>query len=100
VFLQIRQKNTPQTIRYIEERGWLVNENLNNYGWTALHLAAFQGDSDLVEYLLRKGADSTLTNNSGNTPLMLAEHKGNSEVYGLLKNDATLMVEVPLSSSA
>lgn len=100
VFLQIRTGDTPQTIRFIEEKEWDLNANLNNFNWTALHLAAFQGDYKLTEYLLKRGADLHLTNSSGYTPCMLAEYKGNKDICRLLKSDASVLLEVQSSSSA
>ena len=52
-------------------------ERLNSYshdGWTALHLAAFFGPLETVEYLLSLGADWTLLaqNGMGNMPLHAA----------------------------
>lgn len=39
---------------------------------TALHLAAFNGDSGLCELLIRHGADTRASNHNGLTPLMAA----------------------------
>jgi ankyrin repeat protein len=41
-------------------------------GETPLHVASMCGHNDLVEWLLEKGADHTIYNNSNNTPLHLA----------------------------
>jgi ankyrin repeat protein len=41
-------------------------------GNTALHAAAKVGDADLITYLLIKDADSTLKNDDGDTPLLVA----------------------------
>jgi len=83
----------------IQEKEWDVNETLNNFQWTALHLAAFQGDCELVTYLLQHGADASRVNSSGLTPLMLAEHRGNKDISGLLSCGAAEIL-VPISSSS
>ncbi len=41
-------------------------------GNTALHLAASVNETDLVQFLLVKGADTTIVNGEGNTPLHIA----------------------------
>ena len=84
VFLQIKTGDTHETIQYLEELHWDVNKVINGLRWTALHLAAYQGNYQLVEYLICKGANIQAQNQSGYTPLMLAEYKGFSEMKGLL----------------
>lgn len=44
----------------------------NHNGYTALHLAAQHGHSEIVQLLLEAGADPTTRNNEGRTPLDLA----------------------------
>nr|XP_029133456.1 oxysterol-binding protein-related protein 1-like [Labrus bergylta] len=45
-------------------------------GWTALHLACYFGHRDVVEELLKAGADANLQNNMGDTPLHKAAYTG------------------------
>jgi len=99
-FLQIRTRNTPETIKFLEDREWDLNAFLNNFKWTALHLAAYQGDSELVEYLIRKGADLEISNSTGFTPFKLAEYKGNTEICRILSSGAERFIEMPMSSSS
>ncbi|XP_026091184.1 oxysterol-binding protein-related protein 1-like [Carassius auratus] len=55
----------------------------SNHGWTPLHLACYFGHKDVVETLLKNGADANLPNNVGDTPLHKAAfHTG--EKYVLL----------------
>ena len=84
VFLQIKTGNTDVTIKYLEDLRWDINRSLNGLRWTALHLAAYQGDYQLVEYLVCRGADTLALNQSGYTPLALAEYKGFSNLNELL----------------
>ncbi|XP_036442648.1 oxysterol-binding protein-related protein 1 isoform X1 [Colossoma macropomum] len=56
----------------------------SNFGWTALHLACYFGHRDVVEELLKAGADGNLTNNVGDTPLHKAAFTGRKEVVMLL----------------
>lgn len=48
-----------------------VNE-LDSDRNTALHLAASMGSVEMVEYLLKQGADPTIKNRDGNTPIHVA----------------------------
>ncbi|WP_319803449.1 ankyrin repeat domain-containing protein [Wolbachia endosymbiont (group B) of Aporia crataegi] len=52
----------------------------NEYGYTLLHYAAKNNNSDLVDLLLTKGADINAKDNSGNTPLHLATLNGKLQV--------------------
>lgn len=56
----------------------------SNLGWTPLHLACYFGHKDVVEELLRVGADVNLPNNIGDTPLHKAAFTGRKEVVMLL----------------
>lgn len=60
----------------------------NNAGNTLLHLAALMGRIKIVKLLVSKGANKDLKNNSGKTPLNLAEEK--LKVGGRIRNKAKL----------
>jgi serine/threonine-protein phosphatase 6 regulatory ankyrin repeat subunit B len=51
---------------------------------TALHLAAYNGHRQTVEFLLSKGAEVNAKGNDGSTPLIAAAQKGHKEVMQLL----------------
>jgi len=53
-------------------------------GMTPLHWAADNGNKEVVELLLAKGADVNAKADNGNTPLHLAIHKGNKDIVKLL----------------
>ncbi|MCP5369897.1 MAG: ankyrin repeat domain-containing protein [Rickettsiaceae bacterium] len=58
--------------------------NRNKDGNTALHIAVSvctEVNQELVDLLLNKGADPTIKNNGGNTPLHLAAYSGNVEIF-------------------
>lgn len=54
---------------------------------TALHLAADEGNAECVTLLLSKGADATVKNHRGFTPLHLAARTSSLEVTELLLRD-------------
>ncbi|XP_061744859.1 oxysterol-binding protein-related protein 1 isoform X2 [Nerophis ophidion] len=56
----------------------------SNLGWTPLHLASYFGHANVVEELLKAGADVNLPNNIGDTPLHKAAFTGRKEVVMLL----------------
>jgi len=60
--------------------------NMANKGVTALMLAAFNGDSDMVKTLLSKGADPTLADDDGQTALNYAQRGGKEAVIAVFKN--------------
>ncbi|KQS62551.1 G patch domain and ankyrin repeat-containing protein 1 homolog [Drosophila erecta] len=63
-------------------------ENLNScdsFGWTALMMAACEGATEVVSWLLQKGVQIETSDKSGNTALKLAQRKGHSEVVHLLE---------------
>ncbi|RXN37280.1 oxysterol-binding -related 1-like protein [Labeo rohita] len=65
----------------------------SNHGWTPLHLACYFGHKDVVDALLKAGADANLPNNVGDTPLHKAAFTGRKEVVMLLlQHDACASV--------
>src|SRR5688572_24619571 len=100
VFLQIKAGNTSDIIQYLEDTKWDINRAINGLRWTALHLAAYLGNYQLTEYLVCRGADIHAMNQSGYTPLQLAEYKGFSNFKDLLSFEVPLSEECILGSSA
>ncbi|GFS98733.1 ANK_REP_REGION domain-containing protein [Trichonephila clavipes] len=58
----------------------------NNNGFTALHLASMKGNVLLVQYLLRNGADLTITTSEMMLPYEMALSEGHEEIAKYLKN--------------
>ena len=54
-------------------------------GYTPLAFAAMKGNPQMVEVLLRNGADPALTTREGDTPVELALRMGHNEVADILK---------------
>ena len=70
------------------EAGTDVNYQ-NDYNWTALMFAAFNGHTAIVQLLLDAGANVDLQDNHsstrGETALMKAEIKGHTDIAQLLR---------------
>jgi len=60
-----------ETAKFLVERGADVNA-AGQYGWTALHAAAYQGMNDLIAYLVSKGAKIDQKDEFGQTPLSIS----------------------------
>jgi len=75
--------------------------SVNVTGWTALHYAAFGGNTDLVNYLLDNGANKDAVAPNGYTALMLAVRNGfPATVRALLYRDPDLTVRAPGGETA
>jgi len=55
-------------------------------GWTALHMASFNGDAAVVPLLIAAGADVRAKNDDGETPGDLAARRGHPAVAALLRD--------------
>ena len=69
---------------FIDQKVDLDVKNSGN-GATALHLAVYKKNSEVVRMLLMHGADKTIKDSRGNTPLQMAEMLGNQEIVKLLQ---------------
>ena len=56
------------------------------YGWTALHYAAVQGQFDVVELLLARGADVSARDKDGATAAYRAQAAGHDDIICLMKS--------------
>jgi len=59
------------TVRFLAERGTDVNA-AGQFGWTALHAAAYQGLNDVIEFLAGRGAKLDAKDSFGQTPLSIS----------------------------
>ncbi|CRG83432.1 Ankyrin-1 [Talaromyces islandicus] len=76
--------------RHKEVIKYFVNENVDldvtelQSGWTALHLAVFSDQDDVVNILVSKGAACDVQDNRKRTPLFLAAYHGRETMVTLL----------------
>jgi ankyrin repeat protein len=67
-----------ETVKFLVEHGADVNA-AGQFGWTALHAAAYQGLNDIIAYLGNKGAKLDAMDGFGQTPLSIS--------YGIITKD-------------
>lgn len=60
-------------------------DSRTEYGWTALHVAAYNGNAATVEVLVQAGANVHADDGSGKTPLDLAREIGKAENVAVLE---------------
>ena len=60
-----------ETAKFLVEHGADVNA-VGQYGWTALHAAAYQGLNDVIEFLVSKGAKIDQKDEFGQTALSIS----------------------------
>jgi hypothetical protein len=80
--LEASEKGDVEKVKKLLKEGADLNAK-NWFGWTPLHLAAYNGHIEVVKLLIEKGANVNARNN-GDTPLHLAAENGHIEVVKLL----------------
>ena len=73
----------------LRKKGADINASLTKksaMGWNALHYAVINGDVELVNYLLKYGANVNKATADGSTPLYLAQIAKQEEIIKILKN--------------
>ena len=89
LFVSIVEEETDRFVHLFENQQILdINTFLNNYNWTALQTAAYTGNEFLVNYLLERGADLTLTNKRGLSAMQMAIQSGHLHLVSLLDPSA------------
>lgn len=73
-----------ETIRLLIDQGVDLNTRTVGNGENAMHFAALGGHASLVQFFLKMGVDSEVTNNDGDTPLLWAAGAGHADVTKLL----------------
>jgi len=60
-----------EAVKLLVELGNDVNA-VGHFGWTPLHIAAYHGEDDIIQYLISKGADPNKLDTFGQTPLSIS----------------------------
>lgn len=66
-----------------------INLQLPQSGYTALHFAALDNRAEITTLLLKAGADQSITNSKGYTPLKIAEKMKHMETLSVLNQNKT-----------
>ena len=74
------KNNREKTFTYLLEKGADTNKVSRHNGYAAIHYAAQFCKLDYIQYLALYGADVNLTNNIGETPLIIAACKPNQDI--------------------
>lgn len=62
-----------------------VDSDHENEAQTALNMAAYRGDSEIMKYLLKKGADPRKTRGQGRTPFHMMTYNSSNRLFGFWK---------------
>ena len=79
-------EGNPELARLFLENGADISLKDDNYQRTALHFAALYGQFEIVDALVKKGADVDEKDGAGKTPLDYANRYGHEKVAKLLKS--------------
>ena len=77
-------------VKTIYDKTNIPVDSVGKSGNTALMWASYYGNIDVVQYLLEKEADFTVSNNNGETALSLARNSGHDDVVLLLRSYGAL----------
>ena len=85
-FVTAAQKNDLATVQSLIAQGENVNAQ-NSLGNTALHFAVNNGNADMVKLLLENGADASIANAKGWSPVTIAEKKQLNDFINMFQAD-------------
>lgn len=89
VFHQAVLEGDTTKVKFILKYGQGIRVNQpNKYGLTALQQACVDGNLELANFLLERGADLSLVDSDGRSALHLASEQGHLDIVSLLVNSA------------
>ena len=86
--VQAADQGFVEVVRFLVEEGKADVDKVNNDRSTPIKMAAGRGFLEVVQFLLSKGADCTIEDKWGLTPLARAQKQGHAEVAAALKSHA------------
>lgn len=81
------QSGKPNTMSLLLKSGASIDQ-VNNQGWTALMIAAYEGYDHSVSILIQHGASVHIQTSTGDTTLSLAQEQDHAKVVSLLCDHA------------
>lgn len=84
------RRSSAPTVKFLLANGAGVNFQSKKSKFTALIIAASGGNVEIVRLLLEYGADTSLAEGDGDTPLARARQYGHSDIAALLNDESTL----------
>ena len=87
------QKGHEGVVRLLVEEANAEVNKVNGKNQTPINIAAYAGHLGVVRFLLSKGADCTIQDQWGDTPLASARAEGHAEVAALLECPAGATAE-------
>lgn len=82
--------------RILVERGVNINSANTMNGWTALHWAAKRGHKNIVEFLVREGADTTVLTTKGELSAQLTSDANIREMLGGTRDNTPTAAALPI----
>ena len=76
--------NLPELAKLLHEEYGFDLEAKDYYGRMALHIAAYQGNTRILKYLLEHGTNINAVDNEGKTPIFSGAYDGNLKTVKLL----------------
>ena len=74
--MQAAQNGHTEVVRFLVEEGKADVDKVNKKNQTPINIAAYNGHLEVVQFLLSKGADCTIKDDWGDTPLGAAKAGG------------------------
>eukprot|EP00210_Caulerpa_lentillifera_P001277 g1233.t1 len=94
-------RNRLQVVRYLVDEGGATLDSRNRNGTTALYIAAQRGLTEIVSFLLERGADPNIESNWGSTSLSVAiDNDYESISSNLIQAGAVVEVEKAASGQS
>lgn len=83
--LRLAQNGDNEGVKELLQVGTDVN-SMDRFGWTAAMSAAFEGHVDVLQTLVKAGADLTISNSQGHTAVSLASQKHHTSAVNFIES--------------
>jgi len=83
--------------QFLKMKSYLDINTINEQGHTLLRIAVENDNPDIVDYLLKGGAELHFPDEKGLTPAQRATERGNKAIIGLFAEQEKLRIEEPIT---